>query len=203
MNDRDILSRVLLLIAIALPIAGCTNPWSIRFRYRPPRNTIGVGQTAQFTATGVYGHGQPSLHHAGPHRSVTWTSSAPGVATVSSTGVATGPFRGHNHDHSQRSTDSPVSSSASATITVTGSSGGGRGGAVVIHRNHSQHLNRWPCPTQTGPIPWPSAPLRRASTVDLTNTVTWSSSSHADCHHRRHHRTCHRSGSGHSDHHRA
>src|ERR1700733_631954 len=57
MHDRDFLSRVLLLIAIALPIAGCTNPLAVSLSVSPTTQSISTGQTVQFTATGVFGHG--------------------------------------------------------------------------------------------------------------------------------------------------
>ena len=51
----------------------------------PAADTVNVGQTAQFTATLIDLHGNPV---SGP--AVTWTSSAPAVATVDASGLATG-----------------------------------------------------------------------------------------------------------------
>ena len=57
MHDRDFSSRVLLLIAIALPIAGCTNSQVDQLVVTPNAVSMPVGDTAQLTATGIYGHG--------------------------------------------------------------------------------------------------------------------------------------------------
>ena len=94
MHDRDFLSRVLLLIAIALPIAGCTNSQVDSLVVTPNAITMGIGATAQLTATGIYGHGSnhPSTTQDLTDQ-VTWTTTSINVATVNPTGLvtATGP----------------------------------------------------------------------------------------------------------------
>ena len=57
----------------------------------PQSATIAVGATQQFTATGTFTNGQTEDVSSG----ATWTSSAPGVASVSSSGLATGKTAGN------------------------------------------------------------------------------------------------------------
>src|SRR5579863_6757877 len=85
-------SWALLPVAVALTIAGCTNPAQVDSISVTPTAppAINVAQTLQFTATGIY-------NHAAPHPptqqdltdSVKWTSSNAQVATISPTGLAT------------------------------------------------------------------------------------------------------------------
>jgi len=126
MHDR-VLPRLLILIGIALPIAGCTNPLAVSVSVSPTSQSVAVGQTAQFTALGVYGHG--SNHPSSSQDitdSVTWTSSVPAVATISATGVATGVSVGSTTITASINGFTGVVS-ATALLTVSGSSGGGGG----------------------------------------------------------------------------
>jgi hypothetical protein len=73
----------------------------------PALDTIAVGQTAQFTASVSDLHGNPL-----PGAPVTWSSSAPAVATVDANGLATGVAVG--------------------TATITATSGGASGSATLV-----------------------------------------------------------------------
>jgi hypothetical protein len=73
----------------------------------PALDTIPVGQTAQFTASVTDLHGNPL-----PSATVTWSSSAPAVATVDANGLATGVSIG--------------------TATITATSGGASGSATLV-----------------------------------------------------------------------
>src|ERR1017187_11017276 len=77
------------LAGLAMMVVGCTNPQGLdSIQVTPSTKTLAVGQTTQFTATGIYGN----ANHASTQNitgSVTWTSSLPAVATVSSTGLVT------------------------------------------------------------------------------------------------------------------
>jgi hypothetical protein len=176
MHDRDFLSRALLLIAIALPIAGCTNSQVDQLVVTPTDVTMPVGDTAQLTATGIYGHGSnhPSTTQDLTDQ-VTWTTTSANVATVSPTGLvtATGPgiiqITASIHGFTGTLT-------AYSNITVPPSSGGsGSGGAVVS-------LAIIPT-TQSVAIPSETAQFlaigttSSGSTVNLTGAVSWSSSS--------------------------
>lgn len=173
MHDRDFLSRVLLLIAIALPIAGCTNPLAVSLSVSPTTQSVSTGQTAQFTATGVFGHGN---NHPSSSQdltdSVTWTSSAPGVATINASGVATGVSAGTTTITASTNGFTGVVS-ATASLTVTGSSGGGGTPSSIAIIPNTQLVTTVGDTAQFQAIETTAT----GATVDATNLVTWGSSS--------------------------
>ncbi len=175
MNDRVLSPRVLLLIAMALPLAGCTNPLAVSISVSPATQSISTGQSAQFTATGIFGHG--SNHPSSSQDltdSATWTSSVPAVATISSTGVATGLTPGTTTITASINGYTGVVS-ASAALTVEGSGGTSPGSAVVsiaiIPGAQSVAV-----PTQTAQF-LAIGTTSTGQTVNLTNAVAWSTSS--------------------------
>ena len=173
MNDRVLSPRVLLLVAMALPIAGCTNPLAVSVSISPTTQSISAGQTAQFTATGVFGHGNnhPSSSQDLTN-SVTWTSSAPGVATISATGKATGVSAGSTTITASINGFTGVVSDT-ATLTVSGGSGGvGTPSSITIIPN-TQLLTTVGDTAQFEAIETTAT----GSTVDVTNLATWGSSS--------------------------
>ncbi len=175
MHDRVLSPRLLLLIALALPIAGCTNPLAVSISVSPTTQSIGTGQTAQFTATGVFGHG--SNHPSSSQdltSSATWTSSVPAVATVSSTGVATGLSAGTTTITASVNGFTGVVS-ASATLTVTGG-GGISPGSTVTSLAIIPSAQSVASPTQTAQF-LAIGTTTTGQTVNLTNAVAWSSSS--------------------------
>ena len=132
MHDRVLSPRVLLLIAMALPIAGCTNPLVVSL-VGIAHNTISIpsGQTAQFTATGVL---RPRTIIPRPRRTspngdmdveppAVWPRSVPRASRPAN--------RGHNQHHRQHSTDLPETISAIGYTYGTGSTGGGTGRAPL------------------------------------------------------------------------
>lgn len=176
MNDRVFSSRVLLLIAaMALPIAGCTTSQVDSLQVTPTTLTMSVGTTAQLTATGVYGHGSHPSTTQDLTDSVTWTTASADVATVSPTGLvtATGPGAIQITASIKGYTGTIT---AGSTVTVTGSSGGtGSSGAIVslavIPNSQSVAV-----PNQTAQF-LAIGTTGSGSTVDLTGAVVWSSSS--------------------------
>src|SRR5579863_2223141 len=85
-------SWALLPVAVALTIAGCTNPAQVdSISVTPTTQSINVGDKVPFVATGTYNHSAP---HPPTQQdltdAVTWSSNNPNVATISSTGLATG-----------------------------------------------------------------------------------------------------------------
>jgi hypothetical protein len=174
MHDRVLSPRVLLLIAMALPIAGCTNPLAVSISVSPTTQSIGTGQTAQFTATGVFGHGNHPSSSQDLTDSATWTSSVPAVATISSTGVATGLTAGTTTITASVNGFTGVVS-ASATLTVTGGGGVSPGSAVVsmaiIPSTQSVAV-----PTQTAQF-LAIGTTSTGQTVNITNAVAWSTAS--------------------------
>ena len=175
MHDRVLSPRVLLLIAIALPIAGCTNPLAVSISVSPTTQSVSVGQTAQFTATGVFGHGN---NHPSSTQdltdSATWTSSVPGVATISPTGVATGVSAGTTTITASINGYTGVVS-ASATLTVSGG-GGVAPGSSVVSLAVIPSAQSVAVPTQTAQF-LAIGTTSTGQTVNVTNAVAWSSSS--------------------------
>jgi len=175
MHDRVFLSRVLLFVAMALPIAGCTNPLAVSLSVSPTTQSISAGQTAQFTATGVFGHG--SNHPSTTQDltdSATWTSSVPGVATVSATGVATGVSAGTTTITASLNGYTGVVS-ASATLTVSGG-GGVAPGSSVVSLAIIPGAQSVAVPAQTAQF-LAIGTTSTGQTVNLTNAVAWTSSS--------------------------
>jgi len=81
------------LLSVSLILAGCAGggggaapPTLLSIAVSPANPSIPVGGTQQFTATGTSSDGSTQ----NLTNSVTWTSSAPGVATINSAGLATG-----------------------------------------------------------------------------------------------------------------
>ena len=178
MHDR-VSPRALLLIALVLPIAGCTTSLVDSIAVSPTSQSLTVGQTVQFTATGTTGHGSghPSTT-SDVTDTATWTSSAPAVASVSSTGLATALTAGTaTITASMNGYTGTIT--ASATVTVTASSGGGGGTSpsasvtsiAIIPSSQSVSL-----PGETTQF-IAIGTTSTSATVNLTNQVSWSSSS--------------------------
>ncbi|HVN94402.1 MAG TPA: Ig-like domain-containing protein [Terracidiphilus sp.] len=173
MHDRVLSPRVLLLVALVLPIAGCSNPLAVSVSISPTTQTIGAGQTAQFTATGVFGHG--SNHPSSSQdltNSVTWSSSAPSVATISASGVATGVSAGTTTITASINGFTGVVS-ATAALTVTGTSGGQGGPGTIAIIPNTQLVTMVGDTAQFQAIETTTT----GSTVDVTNLAHWVSSS--------------------------
>lgn len=175
MHDRKVLSRVLLLFAIALPIAGCTSSQVDSLTVSPAAITMAIGTTAQLTATGVYGHGNHPSTTQDLTDQVAWTTTSNDVATVTSTGLvtATGPGVIQITASINGFTGTLT---AGSTITVPAGSGGtGSGGAVVslaiIPASQSVAV-----PTQTAQF-LAIGTTTSGATTNLTDVVAWSSSS--------------------------
>jgi uncharacterized protein YjdB len=165
-----------LLLCLAGALIGCANPQGLdSVQVSPTAQALAVGQTAQFSATGTYGNAT-HLSTQSITSGVTWTSSAPSVATVTASGLATAVGSGSTTiTASAGGYSGPVS--ASATVTVSGSSGGQAGGTIVSISviPGSQTV---PAPTQTAQF-LAVGSTSSGATVNLTNQVAWSSSSTA------------------------
>src|SRR5580693_1312997 len=81
--------RALGLMCLVLPFAGCTNNQVNTISVAPTAQSLAIGQTVQFTATGTISHGNHPSTTQNVTSQVTWTSSTPAVATVTSAGLAT------------------------------------------------------------------------------------------------------------------
>jgi hypothetical protein len=163
----------LLLLCFSAVVCGCASSGLDSIQVTPATQSLSVGQTAQFSAVGTYGNAK----HATTQNmtsGVTWTSSAPSVATVSASGVATAVTPGTT-TITAGGTAFNGATSASATLTVTGTAGGNAGNLLSV--------NIIPSSITVGNLQdtgnflafgtFSSAPFVR----DLTNSVTWISSS--------------------------
>ena len=168
--------RGLLLLCLGISVVGCSTSGLDSIQVTPATQSVALGQTAQFSAVGTYGNAKhPSTQNL--TSGVIWTSSVPSVATINASGVATAVGVG--------TTTITVggmafngATGASATLTVTGNaSGGGTSGANLLS------LMIIPSTITVGNLQdtgnflavgtFSAAPFVR----DLTNTVSWHSSS--------------------------
>ena len=165
-----------LLICLGSALVGCSNPQGLdSVRVTPATQSVVVGQTVQFTATGTFGNANhPSTKDV--TNSVSWSSTNTSVATVSSTGLVTGVGAGTaNITASATAFNGPTSSTATLTVTnpTTNSSGSGAPGANILS------LSIIPGSITVGNLQdtgqflaigtFASAPYTR----DLTNSVQW------------------------------
>jgi Bacterial Ig-like domain (group 2)/Divergent InlB B-repeat domain len=162
------------LVCLALSIVGCSAPQGLdSVQVAPATQALTVGQTAQLKATGTFGNAtHPSTQDI--TGTVTWNSTVPAVATVSSSGIVTAVGAGTTTiTASTTAYNGPVNSTAG--ITVTGSAGGtngGSGGSILS-------LTIIPSGIVFGSLrdsgqflaigTFSTAPTVR----DLTNSVTW------------------------------
>jgi hypothetical protein len=163
----------LLLLCLGSALVGCSAPSGLdSIQVTPGTQALAVGQTAQFTATGTYGNAKhPSTQNV--TSLVTWTSSAPAVATVDAAGIATALGAGTTTITANATAfNGPTSSSA--TLTVTGSSGTTAGGSIssLAIIPSSQAVAS---PTQTTQF-LAIGTTSSGATVNLTNQVAWTSS---------------------------
>jgi len=111
--------KTFLFACLVFFIAGCGSAGLNSIQVTPASQSLSVGQTAQFNAVGTYGNAS----HASTQNvasAVTWRSSVPAVATVSSSEVATGVSAG------------TTTITASATLTVSGAGQGAVGGGKLL-----------------------------------------------------------------------
>ena len=172
---RTFLGLLLLCLgSFGSTLIGCANPSGLdSLAISPGAQALAVGQTAQFTAVGTFGN----ANHAttGPVASgVTWISSAPAVATISSSGLATAVGSGTTTITATAAAFNG-SATSTATLTVTGSSGGTAGGTItsIAIIPNSQTVTAPGQTTQFIAIGSTSS----GATVNLSNQVAWSSSS--------------------------
>ncbi len=120
-----------------------TSPTLSSISLNPTTATLNVGQTVDITSTANWSNGTSTVPY---DSNVTWTSSAPSVATVNAGGVVTGVAGG-----TATITASAAGKSATATITVTS-------GPTLISIS----------------LDIINATLNVGQTVDITSTANWS-----------------------------
>jgi uncharacterized protein YjdB len=160
----------ILFLALVVSIIGCSNSQVGSIQITPASQSLVAGQTAQFTASGIIGHGNHPATNEDVTNQVTWASNAPPIATVNSSGVATGVSAGT----ATITASMPGGLSATATISVTG--------ATVSSGNDVVSLSVIPG-TQSVSSPQQTSQFIAIGTtaagtsLDLTGQVTWTSSS--------------------------
>jgi hypothetical protein len=176
MSVRRGLFALLVCLGFALVsfnLIGCSASGLDSVAVTPGSQSITVGQTAQFTATGTYGNASHSTTQ-NVTGTVTWSSSVAAVATVNSSGLVTAAGAGTTTiTASAAAFNGPVSSSAIVTVTASsgGSSGGSGGNILSLTIIPSKMV--FGGLTQSGQFlaigTFSSAPTVR----DLTNSVKW------------------------------
>jgi hypothetical protein len=162
-----------LLICLVLSIAGCAVSGLDSIQIAPAAQALAVGQTAQFTATGTYGNGNhPRTQNV--TTGLTWTSTAPAVATVNSTGLVTAVSAGTTTITATATAfNGPVTSTAG--VTVTGSAGGpsgGSGGSILSLTIIPSGIV-FGALTQSGQFLAIGTFSTSPTVRDVTNSVTW------------------------------
>ena len=163
----------LLLLSVVTAIVGCAASGLDSVQISPTAQALTVGQTAQFSAVGTYGNAK-KLTTQNLTTGVTWTSSAPSVATVSTAGLATAVGAGSTTITASAASFNGTATSK-ATLTVSGSSGGTGGGSVTSLSiiPGSQSVSS---PGKTSQF-LAIGTTASGATVNLTTQVVWSSSS--------------------------
>ena len=113
------------IVCVVLSIAGCANPSGLdSIQITPATQSLTVGQTTQFTVAGTYGNAKHTSSQDITN-GVSWSSSTPSVATVSSSGVATAVGVGTTTiTASTTAYNGPTTSSAALTVANSGSGSG-------------------------------------------------------------------------------
>jgi hypothetical protein len=101
---------IMQMIAIRTP----SSPVLVSISVTPTNPSISVGAHQQFTATGAYSDGS----HQDLTTSATWTSSSPSIATISSTGLATGVAAGST---TIKAASDSINGTTNLTVTAGGS----------------------------------------------------------------------------------
>jgi len=161
----------LLVAGVALAIAGCTKTSVDSIAVSPATQSVSVGQTAQFTATGIIDHGSHPASTEDVTSMVTWKSSSPAIATVNSAGMVTAVAVGTATITATLAGATP----STGSITVTPSTGGSAGGDV-ISVNVIPGTQSVLTPTQTSQF-IAIGTTSSGATENVSSQVSWSSSS--------------------------
>jgi hypothetical protein len=169
----------ILLSCLALPIvlslAGCTSLKMITINPVAGVTTLtAIGQTAQFTAIGTsqQGSASPTTNPI----SVDWSVTNPGVATISSTGLATAVGAGYTQIMAE---SGGVTATTDLTVTLAtngGGTGSGGGASVVTSLAIIPGSQAIASPSQTTQF-LAIGTTSTGATLNLTNQVVWSTSS--------------------------
>jgi uncharacterized protein YjdB len=161
----------MLLVGLILPIAGCGTSMVDSLAVTPATQSVAVGQTAAFTATGTYNHGSHPATTQDVTDQASWTSSASGVASVQSPGVILAKTAGTATITASIQGYTGILSS-SALITVSGAGGAGADIVSITVIPGTQSVATPNQTTQFIAIGVTSA----GTTVNLNGTAAWYSS---------------------------
>jgi trimeric autotransporter adhesin len=154
-------------LSTLLVVGSCSTKHLVSIAVTPQDASVAqVGQTTQFTAMGTTNH--VNVPPEDLTSTVTWTSSTPSVATITSSGLATATGCGSATISAQ---DGGVTGNTSLTVSCTT---GGSGTLQSI--NLSPTGPTIPAVGQTTQFIALGEYVTPSSTVDLTTTATWSSS---------------------------
>jgi hypothetical protein len=173
MLDRSCLSA-LLVVGLILPIAGCGKSQVDSLAVTPATQSIAVGQTANFTATGTFNHGSHPATTQDETSESSWVSSNPGVATVESPGVVLAKSSG-TATITASIAGYTGELSSSALLTVTGAGGAG---SDIVSINVIPGTQSVATPNQTSQF-LAIGVTSAGTTVNLNGTVAWYSSDSA------------------------
>lgn len=170
MTRRHVLCS-LLLVSLALLLVGCAgdNRSFNSLQIAPGTASLAAGSTVQFTATAIYNQGVQVGFPKNVTGQVSWVSSNPAVATVSTSGVATAVATGSTTITATLQV-SGGPATASADLNVTGSSSGVLTGITIIPASGTQSVYAIGETAQFIAIgTFSSGP----ATQDITNSVAW------------------------------
>ena len=165
----------LLLAGLTLPLGGCGATEVDSIQIAPASQSVAVGSTTQFTATGTIGHGSHPSSSEIVTDQVTWTSSNTAVATIDSSGMATGVAVGNaTITATMNGFTGAITATASLSVTSSGSGINATGSFVSLSIIPGAQSVGTPGETaQFIAIGTTSS----GATVNLSNQVDWSSSS--------------------------
>jgi hypothetical protein len=162
--------RIILFSGLVVSIIGCSNSEVGSIQVTPASQSLVAGQTAQFTATGIIGHGSHPATNQDVTTQATWTSNAPAIATISSSGVATGVSAGT----AVITATMPGGLSATASVAVTGATVSS--GSDVVSLSVIPGTQSVSSPKQISQF-IAIGTTAAGTSENLTGQVTWTSSS--------------------------
>ncbi|MGB6781585.1 MAG: Ig-like domain-containing protein [Terracidiphilus sp.] len=161
---------------LAIPLAGCTSSQVDTVAVSPATQSVAVGQAAQFSAAASTSHGTHPSSTTNVTDSVIWTSSAPAVATISASGLATGVSAGATTiTATMPGYTGEISSTAVLTVTGTGGAGN-PGNADITTITVIPGSQSVASPNQTSQY-IAIGSTSAGATADLSTKVAWTSSS--------------------------
>ncbi len=165
----------LLLAGLTLPLGGCGTAELDTLEIAPTSQSVAVGATAQFTASGVIGHGSHPSSTQDVTDEVAWSSSNTAVATISSAGVASGVSAGTVTITATINGFTGVLT-ATATLTVSSSGSGiNTASGTITSLSISPSAQSVSAPGDTFPFT-AIGTNSTGSTFNLSSEVAWSSS---------------------------